>query len=137
MEEKNGKVCIYACFGGFSTTGITTAIASMEAIKEVGLDKACIGCLGGLPTDAKLVYANIDRAEKIITVDGCPMECSKKIVEQAGYKIDKNIVLARDVGMKKKSLYEGVEGLNNLTDHVEDKDVKKAKELIVKAILEE
>ena len=137
MDEKNGKVCIYACFGGFSNTGITTAIASMEAIKEVGLDKACIGCLGGLPTDAKLVYANIDRAEKIITVDGCPMECSKKIVEQAGYKIDKNVVLARDVGMKKKSLYEGVEGLNNLTDHVEDKDAKKAKELIVKAILEE
>ena len=137
MDEKNGKVCIYACFGGFSNTGITTAIASMEAIKEVWLDKACIGCLGGLPTDAKQVYANTDRAEKIITVDGCPMECSKKIVEQAGYKIDKNIVLARDVGMKKKSLYEGVEGLNNLTDHVEDKDVKKAKELIVKAILEE
>jgi len=55
MEERKGKVCIYACFGGFSNTGIATAIASMEAIKEVGLDKACIGCLGGFPTDAKLV----------------------------------------------------------------------------------
>jgi len=34
------------------------------------------------------------------------MECSRKIVGQAGYKVDKSIVLARDIGMKKKSLYE-------------------------------
>jgi len=40
---------IFTCFGGFSNTGITAALASMEAVKELGLDKACIGCLAALP----------------------------------------------------------------------------------------
>ena len=132
MEEKD-KVCIYACFGGFSNTGIATAIASMEAIKEVGLDKVCIGCLAAIPHDVKSVREKNDNARKIITVDGCQMECAKKIVEKTGYKV-KSIVLARDIGMKKKSLYEVIEG--NLTDYVNEEDIQKAKEAIVKAILE-
>ncbi|MEM3651115.1 MAG: putative zinc-binding protein, partial [Candidatus Jordarchaeaceae archaeon] len=135
MEGKEGKTVIYACFGGFSNTGITTALASMDAVKEVGLDKVCIGCLGGLPINVRPVYENTDKAKKIITVDGCPMECSRKTVQNAGYKIAKSIVLARDIGMKKKSLYEGNE--KNLTDNINEEDVRKAKELIVKAILEE
>ena len=133
MEGKD-KVCIYACFGGFSNTGIATAIASMEAIKGVGLDKACIGCLAAIPHDVKSVREKNDNARKIITVDGCQMECARKIVERAGYKV-KSIVLARDIGMKKKSLYEVIEG--NLTDYVNEEDIQKAKEAIVKAILEE
>ena len=43
---------IYACFGGFSNTGITAALASIEAVKELGLGKAAIGCLAGLPTES-------------------------------------------------------------------------------------
>ena len=99
MEEKDGKVCIYACFGGFSNTGIATAIASMEAINEVGLDKACIGCLAAITNDVKSVKEKNDDARKIITIDGCQMECSRKIVERAGYK-SVSIVLTRDIGMK-------------------------------------
>lgn len=134
MEGKEDKAVIYACFGGFSNTGITTASASMDAIKEVGLDKACIGCLAGLSTDVKSVHENTKKAKKVITVDGCPMECARKTVEKAGYQIAKSIVLARDIGMKKKSLYEGDE--KSLTDNANEEEVRKAKELIVKAILE-
>jgi len=134
MEEKNGKTCIYACFGGFSNTDIATAIASMEAINEVGLDKACKGCPAAIPHDVKSVREKNDDAEKIVTIDGCQMECAKKIVEKAGYKV-KSIVLTRDIEMKKKSLYEGIEELSNLTDHVDEEDVPK--EVITRAILEE
>ena len=105
MEQR--KAVLYPCFGGFSNTGITTALASIEAIKEVGLDKACIGCLGGLPTQAKMVYQNTDGAGKVITVDGCPLECAKKLVEEAGYQPTHSILLARDIGMEKKSFFKG------------------------------
>lgn len=44
----------------------------------------------------------------MITVDGCPMECSKKVVEEAGFDIAKSIVLTRDIGMKKKALHEDI-----------------------------
>ena len=52
-------------------------------------------CLGGLPTNIKPVLGKTKAAHKIITVDGCPFECSSKIVEQAGFK-PISIILNRD-----------------------------------------
>ena len=128
---------IFSCFGGASNTGITSGLACLEAVKELGLEKAAIMCLGGLPTNVKPVFGKTKAAKMIITVDGCPFECSRKIVEQAGFKPTKSIVLTRDIGMKKKALHEdiGVD-IKTLMDYVSDDDVQKAKELIVKTIME-
>ena len=84
---------IFSCFGGASNTGITSGLACLEAVKELGLEKAAIMCLGGLPTKVKSVLGKTRAAKKVITVDGCPFECSRKIVEQAGFKPTKSIVL--------------------------------------------
>ncbi|MHA1578807.1 MAG: putative zinc-binding protein [Candidatus Freyarchaeota archaeon] len=135
VEKEDGKVVIYACFGGFSNTGITAALASLDAVREVGLDKACIGCLAALPLEVKMVYDNTDKAKKVITVDGCPMECARKTVENAGYKVAKSIVLARDIGMKKVSLFKGEE--KDPMEFIDEEETRKAKELIVNAVLED
>jgi hypothetical protein len=52
--------------------------------------------------------------------------------------VTKSIVLVRDIGMKKKALHEDI-GLNmkGLMEYVSMDDVKRAKDLIVKAILED
>ena len=89
---------IFSCFGGASNTGIVSGLACLEAVKELGLEKVAIGCLGGLPTKVKPVLGKTKASKKVITVDGCPFECSKKIVEQAGFKPTKSIVLTRDIG---------------------------------------
>jgi len=148
MEEKEMKWeagknthenVIYACFGGLSNTGITAALASMEAVKELGLEKVAIGCLGGLPTNVGPVYGKSKAAKKIITVDGCPFECSKKIVEKAGFKVAKSIVLVRDIGMKKKALHEDIAPgkVQPVMDYIDDEEIRRAKELIVKTIKDE
>ena len=36
---KTHENIIFSCFGGLSNTGITSALASLEAVKELGLDK--------------------------------------------------------------------------------------------------
>ena len=129
---------IFSCYGGASNTGITSAIACLEAVKELGLKKVAIMCLGGLPTNVKPVLGKTRAAKKVITVDGCPFECSRKIVEQAGFKPTKSIVLTRDIGMKKKGLSEDIgRDIKGVMDYISDDDVKMAKELIVKTILEE
>ena len=129
---------IFSCFGGASNTGITSGLAALEAVKELGLKKAAIKCLGGLPTNVKPVFGKTRAAKKIITVDGCPFECSRKIIEQAGFKPTKSIVLTRDTGMKKKGFSEDIGGdIKDVMDYISDDDVKKAKELIVKSIQEE
>jgi uncharacterized metal-binding protein len=93
-------------------------------------------CLGGLPTNVKPVFGKTRAAKKIITVDGCPFECSRKIVEQAGFKPTKSIVLTRDIGMKKKGLSEDVgKNIKGVMEYVSDEEVSRAKDLIVKTIL--
>ena len=129
---------IYTCFGGLSNTGLTAGLASLEAVKELGLDKVSIGCLAGLSTKIPLVIGKTKAAKKVITVDGCPMECSKKVVEEAGFDIAKSIVLVRDIGMKKKALHEDIgKDLKPVMQYVSKEDIKKAKELIIKSVLGE
>jgi uncharacterized metal-binding protein len=134
---KTHENIIFSCFGGMSNTGITSALSSMEAVKELGLEKVAIGCLGALPLGVKPVIGKTKAAKKVITVDGCPFECAKKTVEQSGFTPTKSIVLVRDIGMKKKALHEDIGGdVKTLMDYISDDDVQKAKELIVKAIME-
>lgn len=129
---------VFTCFGGASNTGITSGLACLEAVKELGLEKAAIMCLGGLPTNVKPVLGKTKAAKKVITVDGCPFECSRKIVEQAGFKPAKSIVLTRDIGMKKKGLSEDIgKGVKGVMEYISDDEVKTAKDLIVKTVLEE
>lgn len=75
-------------------------------------------------------------AKKVITVDGCPFECSRKTIEAAGFKIDKSIVLARDIGMKKKALHTDIGKGLGVEKYISADEVKRSKELIVKTILE-
>lgn len=134
---KTHENIIFSCFGGLSNTGITSALACIEAVKELGLEKVAIGCLPSVPLKVAPVMGKTKAAKKVVTVDGCPFECSRKTVEVAGFKVTKSIVLTRDICMKKKALHEDIgENMKPLMDYVSQDDVKKAKELIVKAILE-
>ena len=144
-EEKQSKKempvhenVIFNCFGGYSNTGITAALASLEAVKDLGLDKVCIGCLAALPLKVLPVFDKTKAARKIITMDGCPKECSRKIVEKAGFEIARSFVLARDIGMEKRPLHADIGGdLKPMMEYISEEDIKKAKELIVKAINDE
>ena len=142
MEEKHFQEgmrthenIIYACFGCLSNTGITAGLGSLEAVKELGLEKVAVGCLASLPLGIAPVIAKTKAAKKVITVDGCPFECSRKTVQAAGFKPAKSIMLVRDIGMKKKSLHEDIGGdLKPLMDYVSSEDVEKTKRLLVKTI---
>jgi len=52
--------------------------------------------------------------------------------------VTKSIVLVRDIGMKKKALHEDInQNMKGLMEYVSMDDVKRAKDMIVKAILED
>jgi uncharacterized metal-binding protein len=127
---------LFSCFGGLSNTGITSALACLEVVKELGLEKVAIGCLPSVPLKVKPVLGKSKAAKKIITVDGFPFECARKTIEAAGFKIAKSIVLVRDIGMKKVSLHTDIGKGLGIEKYISEDDVRKAKELIVKSILE-
>jgi len=127
---------LFSCFGGLSNTGLTSALACLEVVKELGLEKVAIGCLPSVPLGVKPVLGKSKAAKKIITVDGCPFECARKTIEAAGFKIAKSIVLARDIGMKKVALHTDIGKGSGVEKYISQEDIKKAKELIIKAIME-
>ena len=132
------EAVIFNCFGGLSNTGITAALASLEAVKEVGLDKAGIGCLAGLPTEVGPVFAKVNAAKRVVTVDGCPFKCSRKLVEASGIQPTASIMLVRDVPMSKKALHQDIGGdLRPVMEYIDDAEVQRAKDLIVYDVLDE
>lgn len=92
---------LFVCFGCLSNVGTLTGLAGMEVVKQVGLEKAGIFCLGGLATEAQMVIDKTRAAQRIITVDGCPLNCAHKIVERAGFTPARSINLVQDCGLKK------------------------------------
>jgi len=127
---------IFSCFGGLSNTGITSALACMEVVKELGLEKGAIGCLPSVPLKVVSVLGKTKMAKKIITVDGCPFQCSRRTIETAGFKVTKSIELARDIGMKKIPFHTDIGKNQGLMNYISQEEIEKAKELIIKAILE-
>lgn len=97
------ETALFVCFGGMSNVGVLTGLAGLEVMKQLGRQKACVFCLGGLPTQSPSVLEKTDQARRIVTVDGCAMNCSRKIVEGAGYKPDATLNLVTDCGIPKKS----------------------------------
>jgi uncharacterized metal-binding protein len=92
---------LFVCFGGMSNVGTLTGLAGLEAVKQLEPGQAGIFCLGGLPTQSQPVLEKTRAAQHIITVDGCPLNCTRKIVEQAGFTPYKAINLVEDCGIKK------------------------------------
>lgn len=102
MPENVPDNALFVCFGAMSNVGMMTGLAAIEAVKQVVPGKAGIFCLGGLPTQASSVLEKTRTAKRIITVDGCQLNCSRKIVEQAGFTPAVTINLVTDCGIHKK-----------------------------------
>lgn len=92
---------LFVCFGGLSNVGTLTGLAGLDAVKQAGPGKAAIFCLGGLPTGAPAVLDKTRRVNRIVTVDGCALNCARKIVEAAGFKPDASLCLVDDCGIAK------------------------------------
>ncbi len=102
MSENVPENALFVCFGAMSNVGMMTGLASLEAVKKCERGKVGIFCLGGLPTEAPTVLQKTRAVKRIITVDGCPLNCAQKIVEKAGFNVYKAINLVTDCEIQKK-----------------------------------
>jgi uncharacterized metal-binding protein len=101
MSNQVPENALFVCFGGMSNVGVLTGLAGLQAVRQVEPGKAGIFCLGGLPTQSPSVLDKTRAVKHIITVDGCPLNCARKIVEQAGFTPARWINLVEDCGIKK------------------------------------
>jgi len=120
-EKKTKTVLLYACSGGANVAEISDRAARQLMKKGAGT----MFCLAGLGAEIQGMIQTAKDADLNVVLDGCPMDCAKKIFDRLGLK-NYIQIRATDLGIEKKK---GVP----VTDAEIEKMVAKAQESVNRA----
>ncbi|KKM89846.1 hypothetical protein LCGC14_1244570 [marine sediment metagenome] len=87
MEDNKENVCsaaptlIFACSGAADVG----AIADRAARKLTADGAGKMYCLAGIGGRVPGILKTTEEAEKILAIDGCPLDCTKLSLEEAGF----------------------------------------------------
>lgn len=101
-EKKRACACgtapklIFACSGAADVG----AIADQAARKMTKDGAGKMYCTAGLGGRVSGIMATTESAAKILVIDGCPLNCARNSLEQAGFGKYEHIQLS-DLGMQK------------------------------------
>lgn len=102
MNGKSACACgsapklIFACSGAADVGAIADQAA--RKLTKDGVGK--MYCLAGIGGRVGGIMATTESAARILAIDGCPVNCAKNTLEQAGFKKYEHLQLA-DLGMEK------------------------------------
>jgi uncharacterized metal-binding protein len=111
-------VLLYACSGGANVAEIADKAARVMMFSGCGT----MFCLAGLGAGIQGMIQTAKDADVNLVIDGCPMDCAKKVFEKAGIT-NYAYVKVTDLGIEKTK---GVRG----TDEQVAKVVAKAREVL-------
>ena len=102
MDGKKQCACTAAPKPVFACSGAADvgAIADQTARKISKEGKCKMFCTVGIGGRVGGIMETSKAAEKILAIDGCPLNCAKNCLEQAGFANFAHVQLA-DLGMKK------------------------------------
>ena len=104
MSKENSCQCsggpklIFACSGA-ADVGAIADQAARKMTKE-GIGK--MFCTAGIGGRVSGIMKTTESADKILAIDGCPLNCVKNSLEQAGFSKFEHLQLA-ELGMEKCS----------------------------------
>lgn len=93
--NKPGTV-VYACSGCADAGELADRIA--RELTRAGV--AEMSCLAGIGGRVKSLMAKGEKAERILVIDGCPVNCARKTLELAGLKKFDHLGL-HELGLRK------------------------------------
>ena len=102
MSDKNACACgaapklIFACSGA-ADVGAVADQAARRLTKDGAGKMFCLAGVGGRVSG---IMATTESAARILAIDGCPLNCVKSCLEQAGFTKYEHLQLA-DLGMEK------------------------------------
>ncbi len=117
-QNDNRTVLLYACSGGANVAEVSDRAARELMFAGCGT----MFCLAGLGAGIENMLQTAREADLNVVIDGCPMDCAKKIFDQAGITNYKQIKVT-DLGIEK------VKGVRCTPDQV-DKTIAAAREVI-------
>ncbi|NLF17269.1 MAG: zinc-binding protein [Lentisphaerae bacterium] len=87
---------IFACSGAADVG----AVADQAARKLTREGAGKMFCLAGIGGRVSGIMATTEAAAKVLAIDGCPLNCAKHSLEQAGFKDFEHLQMA-DLGLEK------------------------------------
>lgn len=92
----SANVAIFSCSGASNVGQLSNQLAIELTEKGVGKMMCAVG-IGGQVTG---LLRSAEGCDRIIAIDGCPLNCTKKTLELAELEVDRHI-LVTDLGIKK------------------------------------
>ena len=108
---------IFACSGAADVG----AIADQAARKLTKDGAGKMFCLAGVGGRVSGIMKTTESAEKILVIDGCPLNCAKNCLEQAGFTKFEHLQVA-DLGLEK--------GKSSVSDEAIEKVCVKGREIL-------
>jgi len=87
---------VFPCSGASDVGGLSDRAARQMTLDQTGK----MYCLAGIGGRVSGIMATTQSAAKILAIDGCPLNCAKNSLEQAGFKKYEHIQL-NDLGLEK------------------------------------
>lgn len=92
----SANVALFPCAGAANVGQLSNKIAI--ALEEQGIGN--LMCTVGIGARAPGLMKSAEASDRIITIDGCPVNCATKTMELAGFKVDRQIIIS-ELGVKK------------------------------------
>ncbi|AKB85497.1 putative zinc-binding protein [Methanococcoides methylutens] len=90
------NVALFSCSGASNVGQLSNQLAIELTEKGVGKMMCAVGIGGQVPG----LLRSAEGCDRVIAIDGCPLNCTKKTLELAGIGIDRHILIT-DLGIKK------------------------------------
>jgi uncharacterized metal-binding protein len=117
MAEQNSCSCsggptlIFACSGAADVG----AVADQAARKLTADQKGKMFCLAGIGARVPGIMKTTEAASRILAIDGCPLNCVKGTLEQAGFKNFLHLQMA-DLEMEKCKTPPSLQAVGKVVD---------------------
>lgn len=96
VARQSGTSLVFACSGAADVGAI-----SDRAARRLSAEKsASMCCIAAIGADIQEIVAKARSAGAIVAIDGCSLECAKKVLEQGGFQGFAHVQL-EDMGMGK------------------------------------
>lgn len=106
MAAPKPRVVVYACSGCSDAGEIADRVARQLTREGIGQ----MSCLAGIGGRVNSLMATAEKAQRILVVDGCPLNCARRTLELAGFKKFAHLELHR-LGIRKGSAPVTEEGI--------------------------
>jgi len=90
------RVVIYACSGCSDAGGLADRTARVLSQKKLGE----MSCLAGIGGRVKSLIIKAEKADEIVVIDGCPLNCARHTLANAGFEKVHHLELHR-LGIRK------------------------------------